>query len=70
MHQRRGKTHSAGPMDGPDRIDTRSLVNLFQQAKEETEGDVSFYMEQLEDYFRNRYKPSKGLESAVRVLGL
>ena len=44
--------------------------SLFQEAKDETEGDVSFYMEQLEDYFRNRYKPSKGLESAVRVLGL
>tara|TARA_R100000995_G_C3473194_1_gene119442 strand:+ start:1005 stop:1217 length:213 start_codon:yes stop_codon:yes gene_type:complete len=70
MHQRPGKKYQAAAFDGPDRIDTRSLVNLFQEAKDETEGDVSFYMEQLEDYFRNRYKPSKGLESAVRVLGL
>ena len=70
MHQRPGKKYQAAAFDGPDRSDTRSLVNLFQEAKDETEGDVSFYMEQLEDYFRNRYKPSKGLESAVRVLGL
>ena len=70
MHQRPGKKYQAAAFDGPDRIDTRSLVNLFQEAKDETEGDVSFYMEQLEDYFRNRYKPSKGLESDVRVLGL
>ena len=48
-----------------------SLIEVdTEEAKDETEGDVSFYMEQLEDYFRNRYKPSKGLESAVRVLGL
>ena len=56
MNQRPGKKYQAAAFDGPDRIDTRSLVNLFQQAKDETEGDVSFYMEQLEDYFRNRYK--------------
>ena len=70
MHQRPGKKYQAAAFDGPDRIDTRSLVNLFQEAKDETEGDVSFYMEQLEDYFGNGYKPSKVLESAVRVLGL
>ena len=70
MHQRPGKKYQAAAFDGPDRIAPRSLVNLFQEAKDETEGDVSFYMEQLEDYFRNRYKPSKGLDSAVRVLGL
>jgi|TARA_R110002073_G_scaffold1678_1_gene11778 hypothetical protein len=70
MHQRPGKKYQAAAFDGPDRIDTRSLTNLFKEAKENTEGDVSFYMEQLEDYFRDRYKPSKGLDSAIRVLGL
>ena len=70
MHQRPGKKYQAAAFDGPDRIDTRSLVNLFQEAKDETEGDVSFYMEQLEDYFRNRYKPSKGLDTPGKVLGL
>ena len=42
MHQRPGKKYQAAAFDGPDRIDTRSLVNLFQEAKDETEGDVSF----------------------------
>ncbi len=73
MHQRRGKTHSAGPMDGPDRIDTRTLVNFFQECHDEldeTGDDAAFYFEQLVDYFRNHYKPSKGLESAGKVLGL
>lgn len=60
----------AAGFDGPDRIDTRTLINFFSEAKDLTDGDTSFYMEQLETYFRDRYKPSKGLESPVRVLGL
>lgn len=70
MQQRRGKYHAAAAFDGPDRIDTRTLVKLFKEAKDLTEGDVSFYMEQLEDYFRNQYSPNRGVESASRVLGL
>ncbi len=73
MHQRIGKTHSAGPMDGPDRIDTRNLTNFFQECfdeLDETGDDAAFYFEQLVDYFRNHYRPSKGLESAGKVLGL
>lgn len=70
MQQRPGRYHSAAAFDGPERIDTRTLVNLFKEAKEQTDGDVSFYMEQLEDYFRNQYSPKKGVESAQRVLGL
>ena len=46
MHQRPGKSYRAAAFDGPDKIDTRSLVNLFKDAKEQTDGDVSFYMEQ------------------------
>ena len=73
MHQRIGKTHSAGPMDGPDRIDTRTLTNFFQECfdeLDETGDDAAVYFEQLVDYFRNHYRPSKGLESAGKVLGL
>lgn len=70
MHQRPGKTYKAAAFDGPEKIDTRTLVNLFKDAKEQTDGDVSFYMEQLEDYFRNNYNPKRGVESASRVLGL
>ena len=73
MHQRIGKTHSAGPMDGPDRIDTRTLTNFFQECfdeLDETGDDAAFYFEQLVDYFWNHYRPSKGLESAGKVLGL
>ena len=70
MQQRPGRYHAAAALDGPEKIDTRTLVNLFKEAKEQTDGDVSFYMEQLEDYFRNQYSPKKGVESAQRVLGL
>ena len=70
MQQRPGRYHSAAAFDGPERIDTRTLVDFFKDAKDQTEGDVSFYMEQLEDYFRNRYSPNKGVESAQRALGL
>tara|TARA_B100000700_G_C15030772_1_gene850399 strand:+ start:1514 stop:1726 length:213 start_codon:yes stop_codon:yes gene_type:complete len=70
MHQRPGKSYRAAAFDGPDKIDTRSLVNLFKDAKEQTDGDVSFYMEQLEEYFRDSYNPKKGLDKASRVLGL
>tara|TARA_B100002019_G_C20948218_1_gene440242 strand:+ start:316 stop:528 length:213 start_codon:yes stop_codon:yes gene_type:complete len=70
MQQRPGRYHAAAAFDGPEKIDTRTLVNLFKEAKEQTDGDVSFYMEQLEDYFRNQYSPKKGVESAQRVLGL
>ena len=73
MHQRPGKTYQAAAFDGPDRIDTRTLTNFFQECfdeLDETGDDAAFYFEQLVDYFRNHYKPSKGLESAVRVLGL
>ena len=37
---------------------------------DETGDDAAFYFEQLVDYFRNHYRPSKGLESAGKVLGL
>ena len=70
MQQRPGRYHAAAAFDGPEKIDTRTLVNLFKEAKEQTDGDVSLYMEQLEDYFRNQYSPKKGVESAQRVLGL
>ena len=70
MHQRPGKSYRAAAFDGPDKIDTRSLLNLFKDAKEQTDGDVSFYMEQLEEYFRDSYNPKKGLDKASRVLGL
>ena len=70
MHQRPGKTYSAGPMDGPDRITAKALISFFEDAADQTEGDVSFYMEQLVDYFRNHYKPSKGLDTPGKVLGL
>jgi hypothetical protein len=68
--QRPGKTYRAAPMDGPERIDQWSLVNFFKDAKEQTSGDVQFYMEQLETYFRTGYSSKKGMERASRVLGL
>ena len=67
--QRPGKTHQAGPMDGPDRIDTWTLIKMFQQAKENTEGDASYYFEHLEHYFRN-YNPKKGVDHANKILRL
>jgi hypothetical protein len=68
MHQRRGKTYRAGPMDGPDRINTRSLAAFFEEAA--TQVEEPFYFEQLADYFRNHYSPKKGLDSPIKVLGL
>ena len=73
MHQRIGKTHSAGPMHAPDRNDTRTLNHYLQESIHELDQtglDAAFYFEQLVDYFRNHYRPSKGLESAGKVLGL
>tara|TARA_R100000808_G_scaffold25055_2_gene61011 strand:- start:1748 stop:1960 length:213 start_codon:yes stop_codon:yes gene_type:complete len=70
MHQRPGKTYKAAAFDGPEKISTKALVEFFKQAEEDTDGDVSFYMGQLAEYFRDQYSPRKGLEPAHRVLGL
>jgi hypothetical protein len=32
--------------------------------------DVSFYFEQVADYFKEQYNPKKGIDSAYKVLGL
>ncbi len=69
MFQRRANTYRAGPIDGPEKIDTFKLANLFEECGAELEGDASFYMEQVADYFRNHYKPGKELK-ASKVLGL
>lgn len=67
--QRPGKRYKAAAFDGADRISTWDLIKLFKDAKGMTDGDVSFYFEQLEDFFRN-YKPEKGIPRASKVLGL
>ncbi len=67
--QRPGKKYSAAAFDGADRISTWDLIKLFKEAKENTDGDVSFYMEQLEDFFRT-YTPKKGIPPASKILGL
>ena len=69
MFQRKSKMHAASPFDGPEKIDTFKLARLFEECGEELEGDASFYMEQVADYFRNHYKPGKELK-ASKVLGL
>ena len=69
MFQRKGKMHAASPFHGPEKIDTFKLARLFEECGEELEGDASFYMEQVADYFRNHYKPGKELK-ASKVLGL
>ena len=73
MHQRIGKTHSAGPMDGPDRIDTRTLTNFFQECfdeLDETGDDAAFYFEQLVEHINNGGSISTDDPVAVRrILG-
>lgn len=72
MFQRKAKTYRAAAFDGPEKIDTFKLARLFEEAAEETkemEGDVSFYMGQVADFFRNHYKPGRELK-AHKVLGL
>ena len=67
--QRPGKKYKAAAFDGADRISTWDLIKLFKEAKENTDGDPSFYFEQLEDFFRG-YTPKKGIPHAAKILGL
>ena len=57
-------------MSDVERINTQSVVKLMNDCAKVTDGDVSFYFEQVADYFREHYSPKKGLDTAERVLGL
>ena len=73
MNQRPGKTHRGGLGDR-DHLSTNVLISFFDECKEilerECETDSAFYFEQLSDYFRAHYSPSKGLERPSKVLGV
>jgi hypothetical protein len=68
-NQRPGKMHAAA-MNDTERLDVRSVIKLMSECAKETEGDTSFYFEQVVDYFQNQYRPGKGVDSASCVLGL
>ena len=68
-NQRRGNWKPAA-MSDIERINTQSVVKLMSDCAKATDGDTSFYFEQVADYFRNVYSPKKGLDNAERVLGL
>jgi hypothetical protein len=73
MMQRRGKAHRAG-MGDKDHLSTNILIHFFDECKNalehQGEPDSAFYFEQMSDYFRSHYSPSKGLEPPSKVLGL
>ena len=68
-NQRPGKMHAAA-MNDTERLDVRSVIQLMTECANQTDGDVSFYFEQVADYFKNEYSPRKGIATAGRVLGL
>ena len=68
-NQRPGKMHAAA-MNDTERLDVRSVIKLMAECAKETEGDTSFYFEQVADYFKTDYTPTTGIATAGRVLGL
>ena len=68
-NQRKGNWKPAG-MGDTEKLDVRTIIKLMSECAKETEGDTSFYFEQVVDYFQNQYRPGKGVDSAARVLGL
>ena len=50
-NQRRGNWKPAA-MSDVERINTQSVVKLMNDCAKVTDGDVSFYFEQVADYFR------------------
>lgn len=68
-NQRKGNWKPA-TMNDTEKLDVRKVISLMKDCATETDGDVSFYFEQVADYFQNQYRPRKGLDSAQRVLGL
>ena len=71
--QRTGKSPGAGLGDR-DHLSTTILIHFFDECKNtlerQGESESAFYFEQMSDYFRSQYSPSKGLETPSKVLGL
>ena len=67
-NQRRGNWKPAA-MSDVERINTMAVAKLMSDCAKATDGDVSFYFEQVADYFREHYSPKKGLDTSERELG-
>ena len=74
MFKPRGPQKAAFRKETLEGLSINKLIHLFEDCSRELKDagheDSAFYFEQLEEYFRNGYKPRMGLAAAHRVLGL
>ena len=74
MYKPRGPQKPAFRKDNMEGLSLNKLINFFEECQRELNDagyeDSAFYFEQLQEYFRNGYKPRMGLAAAHRVLGL